>query len=107
LPQKLAPAMVRGRLDPSRYAAYEYESDILGGNSGGGVFTTNGTLFGIPTRYSGETYVLDTSASPECFRTAVCGENAECPLLPGAYDTATMLDRIPDELKQRFTIATK
>jgi hypothetical protein len=107
LPQKLAPAMVRGRLDPSRYAAYEYESDILGGNSGGGVFTTNGTLFGIPTRYSGENYVLDTSASPECYRTAVCGENAECPLLPGAYDTATMLDRIPDELKQRFTIATK
>lgn len=106
LPQKIAPAIVRDHLDTTRYNAYGYVSDILGGNSGGGVFTTSGTLFGIPTRYSGENYVLDTHASPECYRTAVCGVNVECPLLPGAYDTVTMLDRIPDDVKQRLTIAT-
>jgi len=107
LPQKLAPASVRAPLDPTRYAAYGYVSDILGGNSGGGVFTTKGTLFGIPTRYSGENYVVDTSEPNECLRTAVCGVNAECPLLPGAYETAAMLDRIPDDVRSLLTIKTQ
>jgi hypothetical protein len=105
LPQKIAPATVRGWLDTTKYAAYRYESDILGGNSGGGVFTRTGSLFGIPTRYSGQNYVLDTTASPECYRTAVCGVNAECPLEPGAYDTVQMLDRLPADLKAELTIS--
>jgi len=107
LPQKIAPATVRHRLDTSRYAPYEYVSDLLGGNSGGRLFTSSGTLFGTPTRYSGQNYVLDTSASPECYRTAVCGDNAECTIAPGAYDTATMLDRIPADVRQRLRVATK
>lgn len=106
LPQKIAPAKVYEHLDPARYDAYRYRSDVFGGNSGGGVFTTNGTLFGIPTRYSGKNYVLDTSASPECYRTAVCGVNAECPLEPGAYDTAAMLDRLPAAVKTQLKIKT-
>lgn len=107
LPQKITPARIYEHLDPARYSAYRYRADILGGNSGGGVFTPNGTLVGIPTRYSGQDYVLDTTARPECYRTAVCGVNAECPIPPGAYDTAAMLDRIPDDLKRELTISTK
>jgi hypothetical protein len=107
LPQKIAPARIYEHLDPTRYAAYRYRADILGGNSGGGVFTTHGTLFGIPTLYSGQNYVVDTTAPGECLRTAVCGVNTECPTPPGAYDTASMLDRLPDDLKQQLTIDTE
>jgi hypothetical protein len=106
LPQKIAPAVVREKLDPHRYQAYRYESDILGGNSGGGVFTVNGTLFGVPTRYSGKNYVLDTSVWPDCYRVAVCGVNATCTIPPGAYDTAAMLKRIPSTVKSRLTVKT-
>lgn len=104
LPQKIAPASTRARIDATRY---RYRADVLGGNSGGGVFTTYGTLFGIPTRYSGQNYVLDTSTTPECYRTAVCGVNAECPVTPGVYDTAAMLKRLPTEIKSRLSIKTR
>lgn len=106
LPQKITPARIYEHLDPTSYSAYRYRADILGGNSGGGVFTTSGALVGIPTRYSGKNYVLDTTASPECYRTAVCGVNTECPIPPGAYDTAAMLERLSDDIKDQLRIST-
>jgi hypothetical protein len=60
---------------------------------------------GIPTVYSGQNYVL--RADGACYVTAVCGDNAECPLPPGAYNTSWMLQRIPAALAQRFTIAAQ
>jgi hypothetical protein len=101
LPQKLAPGIITRRSDYSDYSkfvgnTFTYRSDLLGGNSGGGVFDAEtGTLAGIPTLYSGENYVR--APDRECNIPGVCGENTECPDPPGAYSTKKMVDILSSE----------
>jgi V8-like Glu-specific endopeptidase len=106
IPQKISSDVVLEPFDRETYkTAFTYHGDLLGGDSGGGVFTESrgGVLMGIPTVYSGQDYVLRADGS--CYETAVCGTNADCPLPPGAYSTSWMLRRIPTDLAQRLTIA--
>jgi V8-like Glu-specific endopeptidase len=106
IPQKISSDAVGEPFDRETYkTAFTYHGDLLGGDSGGGVFSESdgGVLMGIPTVYSGQDYVLDPARG--CYVTAVCGSNAECPLPPGAYSTKWMLQQIPSQLAQRLTIA--
>lgn len=72
---------------------FAYQADILGGNSGGGVFDLeSGALAGIPTLYSGKNFVFDDVNG--CYETGVCGSNATCAWPPGAYGTASMIRQL-------------
>ncbi|MBT8495030.1 MAG: serine protease [Deltaproteobacteria bacterium] len=97
LPQKIAYGITRDKIDGRPYDGFAYEAELLGGGSGGGVFDlASGTLMGMPSHYNGANYRYDPAR--DCNELAICGVNTGCSSLPGAYDTVTMLERIPTEV---------
>lgn len=108
IPQKLAPGNVvdfpQG-VDTSvlRESHIFYDSDLFGGNSGGGVFhVASGGTIGVPAIYSGKNYVLDEAR--QCYVVGQCGVNVSCPWGGAVYSTSEMLTRISAELRSELTV---
>ncbi len=99
IPQKLAPGVVTDERDFPYADSYledtfTYSSDLLSGNSGGGVFDlTQNALAGIPTLYSAWNYVRERG----CYVPGVCGVNAVCDYPPGAFATSALLAQLAED----------
>lgn len=97
IPQKLATGKVT---DTSNSAFVIHDADVFGGNSGGGLFDRNGTMIGIHVNSSGQRYIPGPTGT--CSVAAVCGENADCPNPPHAYDPRAMQLRLPSAVRARL-----
>ncbi|MBA3452046.1 MAG: trypsin-like peptidase domain-containing protein [Deltaproteobacteria bacterium] len=94
IPQKLATGKVT---DLSNTAFVIHDADVFGGNSGGGLFDKDGMLIGIHVNSSGQRYIPGPTGT--CTVAAVCGENADCPNPPHAYDPRAMQLRLPPAVR--------
>ena len=111
VPQKIALGLVTDGFASTDWAdetegnTFAYDADLLGGNSGGGVFDMEfEALAGMPTLYSGRNYVVGPTG--QCSVAGVCGVNATCPLPPGAYATSHMIDKLADSAPQLLSELT-
>mgnify|MGYP001765230571 CR=1 FL=1 len=98
LPQKIAHGkMLDGHGNPNFIV---HNTDVFGGNSGGGIWDGRGRLLAAHSRSSAKRYV--PSEDETCNVVAVCGDNVECPFTPASYALDSLARELPAELKREL-----
>ena len=100
IPQKLADGVVLGGV---ACGDTHYDSDVLAGNSGSGLFDVRTrTVAGVFARSSGRNYTLDRDRG--CNVIAVCGENVSCPAPVQALGVPEILSRLSPDVLELLSI---